>query len=68
MFAVYVDDPNKKALVHSQQCGHFANRKCDSTGNGYWKTGFASRDAAFAFAKTTGKARAESAKGCCDKF
>ena len=68
MYVVYVNKPNNKALVHAEACGHYLARVSDNTVNGYWSGPYPTLDAGLAFAKSTGRSRVESAKGCCDRL
>ncbi len=54
-YAVYVNFPNNKAIIHSEDCPIFRNRRSDETPNGYWRWGFNDIESALDFARQTGR-------------
>ncbi|GEM_PF-687838 len=54
-YAVYVNFPNNKAIIHSENCHVFRNRRRDRTPNGFWRMGFNDIESALDFARQTGR-------------
>jgi len=52
-YAVYVNFPNNKAIIHSENCHVFRNRRRDRTPNGFWRMGFNDLESALDFARET---------------
>ena len=60
-WVVYVNHPNNKAIVHSDSCHRYRNRRREKTHNGYWEGKFGDFDEARAFAHSTQKKKTD----CC---
>ena len=64
-FAVNIDRPTGKALVHSTDCGYYVRRGTKMPADGGWEGPFRERDDAFACARDSGMREARGA-GCCN--
>ena len=64
-YVVYVNHPTNKAIVHNTDCSRYVNRKRDKTSNGYWTIPFPTQQAAWNYAKSTGKKTIDSCAFCC---
>lgn len=54
-YMVYVNHPNNKAIIHTDQCFKYIKRKRDVTHNGYWTGPFRDLNEATEFARLTQK-------------
>lgn len=64
-FAVNVDRPTGKALVHRTDCEYYVSRRTKKPEDGGWEGPFRDRGDAFALARDTGMREARGA-GCCN--
>lgn len=64
-YAVNVDKPTSRAIVHSTKCQYYVNRVPKIAQDGGWSEVYRTQEEALAHAKGTGMRTARMAGGCC---